>query len=326
MPPPPDTTPKITFGAFVDGYYAWDFDRPAGFDRAFTTQPLRYAEFNINLAYAAVQLNAPQYRGRLSLQLGTSVEALYAGQPKVGGIQYIQEATVGYRLGPQLWIDGGIFASYIGLEGWISRDNLTYSRSLIADNTPYYLGGVKLTWTPNDRLTALVAILNGWQIISNFRELPALGLRVDYALSSAVTVSYDNFLGDPGRFYNDFVVQYNPNARWQLAASFDLGLESGRTVYGGLVIAKYHATDALAVVGRFERYADPHQIIVQTGLPGSFTANGGSFGVDVTPVHRLMWRSEVRGLFGDHAIFPLHHLGHYSRNDGFVVTSLALTI
>jgi hypothetical protein len=48
--------------------------------------------------------------------------------------------------------------------------------------------------------------------------------------------------------------------------------------------------------------------------------------VDVSPVSRLLWRTEVRGLRADRPVFPLHHAGNYSRNDGFVVTSLALTI
>jgi hypothetical protein len=40
-----DTLPKRTFGGFVDTYYAWDFDRPHTFDRVYTTQPARHAEF-----------------------------------------------------------------------------------------------------------------------------------------------------------------------------------------------------------------------------------------------------------------------------------------
>jgi len=39
-----DTTPVRTYGGFVDTYYAWDFDRPPKFDRAYTTQPARHAE------------------------------------------------------------------------------------------------------------------------------------------------------------------------------------------------------------------------------------------------------------------------------------------
>ena len=101
-----DTTPKITFGGFVDGYYAWDFNRPGSFDRAYTTQPARHAEFNINLAFVEVKLVAPRYRGRLALQFGTSVQSNYAGEPRIGAIsgpsvgRIIQEATAGVRLAP----------------------------------------------------------------------------------------------------------------------------------------------------------------------------------------------------------------------------------
>ena len=84
--PAPDTVPKISFGAFIDGYYAWDFDRPYNFDRAYTTQPARHAEFNINLAYVEAKLTAPNFRGRLALQFGTSVQENYASEPHIGEV------------------------------------------------------------------------------------------------------------------------------------------------------------------------------------------------------------------------------------------------
>jgi hypothetical protein len=342
-----DTVPKITFGAFIDGYYAWDFDRPYNFERDYTTQPARHAEFNINLAYFETKLTAPNFRGRLALQFGTSVQANYAGEPQIGAVsgpsvsQFIQEATVGYKLGSTLWIDGGIFAAHTGYEGWISRDNLTYSRSLMADFSPYYEAGVKLTWTPSAAVTAQFDVLNGWQDISNYNTPPALGARVDYTVSPVLTLSYDNFLGNVApdssvphvRFYNDWIAQYNPTGRWRFAAVFDLGLQSRTasdvgtaTWYGTALIAKYHPTTRVGVVARVERYADPSRAIVQTDLPATFAASGASLGLDVNPVPRVLWRTEVRGLFGSQPLFPLHEAGAYSRNDGFVVTSLALTI
>lgn len=42
---------KITWGGFVDGQYAFDFNNPPNGDRAYTTQPARSNEFNINLAF-----------------------------------------------------------------------------------------------------------------------------------------------------------------------------------------------------------------------------------------------------------------------------------
>ena len=343
----PDSSPKITFGAFVDGYYAWDFNRPFNFDRAFTTQPARHAEFNINLAFVEAKLTAPRYRGRLAVQYGTSVQANYAGEPTIGRIsgpsvsQYIQEATIGYALSPKLWVDGGIFYAHTGFEGWVSRDNLTYTRSLVGDFSPYYETGVKLTWQATPSLVAQLDVVNGWQIISNENQSPSAGVRFDYTVNPKVTVSYDNFIGNVAadssptqlRFYNDFILQVTPSEKWNFAAVFDIGTQSHTTDHGGTatwygttIIGKYHFTPRVAVVGRVERYADPDQAIIITGLSAPFKTNGASLGVDVAPVPALLWRTEIRGFFSSDRVWPTHDEGRFDRNDGVVVTSLALTL
>jgi putative OmpL-like beta-barrel porin-2 len=343
----PDTTPKITFDGYVDGYYAWDFDRTNNFDRAYTTQPARHAEFNINLAFVDMRIAGPRYRGRIAVQYGTSVQANYAGEPTIGHIsgpsvsQFIQEATIGYQVSSTAWVDGGIFLAHTGYESWISRDNLTYTRSLMADYSPYYEAGVKLTWQPSAAITAQLAVVNGWQDISKYNTPPAAGIRVDYTVNPSLTLSYDNFVGNFGadtsatqiRFYNDFIAQYNPSSAWQFAAVFDVGTQSHSTAdtgtatwYGATFIAKYHATPRVAIVGRVERFADPDQVIVKTGLPSSFETNGASFGADVALMPRMLWRTEVRGYWSSGRVWPAHRPGEYSRDDGFMVTSLALTM
>ena len=341
-----DTKPTVTFGAFVDGYYAWDFDRPATFDRAYTTQPARHAEFNVNLAFVEAKLEGPNVRGRFAVQFGTSVQANYAGEPHIGRIsgpgvsQYIQEASIGYKISPTLWVDGGVFFAHTGFEGWISRDNLAYTRSLIAEFSPYYEAGVKLTWTPSSAVTAQLLVLNGWQNISNYNTPPATGIRVDYVASPLLTLSYDNFFGDVAadgvpaqyRLYHDLIAQITLSSRWQLAGTFSLGTQSrstpdGKTAtwYGFSVFAKYKVGPRVSLVARLERYADPDQVIVMTGLPDAFRTNGASLGVDVTPVPRLLWRTELRGFRSDAAVWPLHRSGDFGKDDLFAVTSLALT-
>ncbi len=350
----PDTTapaataikPPVTFGAFIDEYYAWDFDRPPTFDRAYATQPARHAEFNVNLAFVEVKLEEPDVRGRLAIQYGTSVQANYAGEPHIGHVsgpgvsQYIQEASIGYKISPTLWVDGGVFFAHTGLEGWISRDNLAYTRSLVSEFSPYYEAGVKLTWTPSPAVTAQFLVLNGWQNISNYNTPPATGLRVDYVASPLLTLSYDNFLGDVAadglprqyRLYHDFIVQLTPSSRWQLAGMFSLGTQSrstpdGKTAtwYGFSVLAKYQLGPRVSAVARLERYADPDQVIVITGLPDPFRTNGVSLGIDVKLNPRLLWRTELRGFRSDAAVWPSHGTGEFRKDDVFAVTSLALT-
>jgi len=344
-----DTLQKRTFGGFVDTYYAWDFDRPHTFDRAYTTQPARHAEFNVNLAYIETKWTGPRYRGRLALQWGTSVQANYAGEPKLGSVsgpsvsQFIQEASVGYQLDPKLWLDGGIFFAHVGYESWISRDNLAYTRSMVADFSPYYEAGVKLTWAPSSKLTATFAVVNGWQDISVYNTPPAGGVRVDYTPNDQLTLTYDNFIGNATadsvpvhlRVYHDVIVQYNPKGRWQFAAVYALGSQS-RTLptfpdsgtaswWGFTTLAKYHATSTLSLVARGEHYSDPSQVIVVTGLPSGFVTTSGSLGVDVNFQAPVLWRTEFRAYRSTAPVWPLQTLGHFGANDSFIVSSLALT-
>ncbi len=179
----PDTAIKVTFGGFVDGYYAYDFNRPPSIDRSYTTQPARHNEFNINLAFVEAKVDGARVHGRLALQAGTSVQSNYAGEPTVGSVsgsalsRHIQEAFAGYKVADKLWIDGGIFFSHIGNETWISRDNWTYSRSFVADYTPYYETGVRAVLQATPKFTVTGVVVNGWQNISETNSDKAVGLR-----------------------------------------------------------------------------------------------------------------------------------------------------
>ena len=341
----PDTTPKITFGGFVDGYYAFDFNRPARLDRSFTTQPARHNEFNVNLAYVEARLDAPRARGRLAFQTGTSVQSNYAAEPRNGSVsgpdlsRLIQEAFVGTKLADNLWVDGGIFLSHIGMEGFISRDNPMYTRSLVADYSPYYESGVRLAWQPLPSLTAIFHVVNGWQNISETNAAKSVGVRLDYLRSATSTFSYFNYLGDEAadtakhsriRFYNGVGLKTNVTSDFQVLAEADYGVQghasgSGRSSwYGGMLTGRYQVTPRTAVVGRIERYDDKDQVILVTGVSDGFRANGASIGADVAPQPRVLWRTELRGFQGGAAVFP-KGAGGPSRSDAFVVTSMGLT-
>jgi hypothetical protein len=77
--------------------------------------------------------------------------------------------------------------------------------------------------------------------------------------------------------------------------------------------------------GRLERYADPDGAIVTTGTPNAFRVTSGSLGVDVATVPGVVWRMELRGLSARDPIFPKHASSGLAKQDGFVVSSLALT-
>ena len=349
-----DTSRHVAWSAFVDSYYAYDFGRPASFDRVFTTQAARHDEFNINLACVAGSLTSRRVRGRLAIQAGTSVQSNYASEPVIGVVsggtlsRHIQEATAGARLAPSLWVDGGVYFSYIGLEGWISRDNPTYTRSLVAEYTPYYLSGVHLTWQPRigaasrshaprevgtSPLTVQLHVMNGWQNVSENNHGKAVGVRIDWQVSPAVTLGYGNFVGDERpqgvtpatRVFNQVMVKASLG-RTAFQGQADYGREAGRDWYGVVAVGRETLTPTLALVARLERYTDPHQLIVVTGAPAGLTANGASLGLDVGRADGLLWRTELRGLHSTALLFPSHGVADASRNNLLVVTSLALTL
>lgn len=341
-----DTARTVSVGGFVDTYYAWDFNRPGhgNFDRAFTTQPARHDEFNVNLAFVEIKVSSAHTRGRLALQAGTAVQSNYAGEVRSGSIsgpdlaRHIQEAVVGVQIARTLWIDGGIYLSHIGQESWISRDNPTYSRSLIADYSPYYEAGVKATWTASSRVTAQVHLLNGWQNISETNQDKALGVRIDYVVSPHVTVGYDNFVGNEApdtvpsrlRVFNEVYAAVSAD-RLGVWLTVDHGLQrrapatGTSTWWGAAAIARLNLSPDVSVSARFERYVDADGVIVTTGTPNAFRVSSGSLGVDVTLRQGALWRTEVRGYRARDPVFPRHATGGFRDGDGFVVSSLAVT-
>ena len=344
---PPDSSLHVSFGGFVDSYFAYDFGRPPTLDRAFTTQPARHDEFNVNLAFIEAVLGAERIRGRLAIQYGTSVQANYFGEPRVGTIsgpdvaRFVQEGTVGVRLARALWIDGGIFFANAGMEGWISRDNPTYTRSLVADFSPYYSSGVKLTWQVTPMVTARFDVINGWQNISETNTDKAVGARLDVTPAAGWTASYYNFFGNElsGRLrtYNGVGLKGGRGSA-SLLAEVDVGTQARdgnrgtASWWGYTLIGRLQINPRAAFAGRIERFDDPEGVILNSGITDArgyvpFRANGASLGFDFAAQTRVLWRTELRALHGQRAVFPSRDRDTgLSRTNAFVVTSLALTL
>jgi hypothetical protein len=323
---------NVRFGGFVDTYYAYDFNNPQLLDRSFTTQPARHNEFNVNLAYFDAKILAPRIRGRFALQSGTSVQSNYANESNLG--RMIQEATAGYEVIDRLWIDAGIFLSHIGFESWISRDNWTYSRSLIADYSPYYETGVKATYQWTDRFATQFLVLNGWQNIAENNGSKAFGVQVVFNPTNAVLLTYNCFIGNEfgsrRRFFNDLIAKVALTDKFSLAGSYDVGWQetvgemSNSLWQGYAMFARYQFTPKFSLTARGEQYFDKDQAIVTTGTERGFQVTSASLNADFALHKNIVWRTEVRGFWSKDRIFPSNSQGLLTR-DGFAVTSLALS-
>lgn len=329
------TPSPLTVSGFIDAYYAFAFATPPAKIRAFTTQPLYHNEFSINLAFLSLAYSADRVRGRFVAQVGSYVESNYAAEPQFW--RNIFEANVGYRIADNLWLDAGIFSSHIGFESAISKENWTYSRSIVADYSPYYETGAKLTWTPSSEWLLSALVLNGWQILRETNSDKSFGTQVQWKPASNLLFNWSTYVGNDQpdtaarqmRYFNNFYAQLGLSDKFSLTLLFDVGVQQrpNNTLpvwFGGGVLAKYAASDRITLAARGEYYSDSQGIIIPTGTANNFQTFGVSANLDVALTANLLWRVEARLFSSRDAIYPTENAAPRP-TDGFVVTSLAFS-
>jgi len=305
--------PSSAVSAYIDTYYGVDSTNLRSHHRPYTTQAYHDEQPAVNLGYVDLSSTSGDYRGRIALQDGTSVEANYAAEPAEFW-QYVQEATAGYRLGDDLWFDAGVQLSHIGMESFISRDNLNYTRYLVAEFSPYYQLAAKLSYKFGDALFGSINLMNGWQNISDNRN-PAVGVKIAYTISPSVTATHNNYwsgnepgTGMGGRFFNDFIVQWNSLEKFSVGIQGDIGVQerdAGNAVWHGWsAVGQYKIVPEVAIGARVERFSDPHGIVATSLSEGQFKVTGLSANVDVEIYPSLFCRTEYKSYLAKDAIFP----------------------
>ena len=141
----------LNWSSYLEVYYTYDFNKPTTHTRpSFIYSHNRHNEFNLNLGFVKANYTGEKFRANLALAGGTYMNANYVAEP--GVLKNIFEANAGIRLHKKrnLWLDAGIFPSHIGFESALSKDCWNLTRSILADNSPYFEAGAKLTYTSDD--------------------------------------------------------------------------------------------------------------------------------------------------------------------------------
>ena len=331
--------PEIKISGFLDIFYAYDFNKPETSNRqSFLYNHNRHNEFNLNLGYLKFGVTHPKYRANLALQAGTYVNDNYSSEP--GILKNIFEANIGISLDKKnnIWLDAGIFGSHIGFESAISMDNWTLTRSLLAENSPYYLSGAKLTYKPYSKWEFAALICNGWQHIQRVKgnSLPSFGTQIKYTPSEKITLNWSTFLGTDFeddvrkmRYFNNFYGQFQVHPNLGLIAGFDLGSQQHKTGepqydqwFSPVIIIKYTLSDKWAAACRAEYYQDKTGIIVATNTENGFKTSGLSLNFDYAPRSNILCRFEGRWLKGQDEIFLVGD--RHSKDNFALVTSIAM--
>ncbi len=331
----------LKFNAYLEVYYNYDFNKPANNDRpAFFYSHNRHNEFNLNLGFLKGSYNADRVRANLALAAGTYMNANYAAE--TGVLKNIFEANAGIKISKKknLWIDAGIFSSHIGFESAITKDCWTLTRSLLAENSPYFESGAKLTYTTdNNKWMVSGLLLNGWQPIKRVDGNSAMsyGAQLQYKPNSKVLINYSNFIGTDKpdsirqwRYFHNLYGIFNVTGKFGIIAGFDFGTEqktkgssNKNNWYSPVLILKYAFNGKWVVASRGEYYYDRKEVIITSGTNNGFQTAATSFNLDYTPFNNAMIRLEARTLKSKDNIFVKG--SGYINNNSFITSSIAVS-
>ena len=315
----PPTSP-LTYYGYVDAYYGYDFKHVDTNARpSFLYSHNRQNEFSINQGVLGVRYDNGQVRGALGLHAGSYVTANYASEDLT--LRHLYEAYAGFRPFKKAWLDAGIFASHIGFESALSKDNWTLTRSMMAENSPYYQAGARFTYEVGPKLTLTAHVLNGWQIIRETNQQKCFGTQIQWKPTARLLVNSSAFVGNEQpagsavrrRYFHDFYLTYALSKRLSLAGVFDVGKQQAATGeqydtwHAGAAFVRYQLAGQWAAAARAEYYYAQRGVVIRnlTPEPGNadFQAHGGSLNLDYAPAANVLLRVEGRYLRGRAPVF-----------------------
>lgn len=317
---PKQKTNPIQLSGYAEFYFQHNTNGPVtNNDAPFVYSHDQNKQLSVNLAFVKAGYINNRLRANMALAFGSYMRANYAGEN--GFYKQILEANFGWKISKQsnLWLDAGVFSSHIGFESAIGKDCWTLSRSLAADNSPYFETGVKLIYTsPNEKWFLSGLILTGWQRIQLLRgnSSPSFGHQIQFKPNNKWTINSSSYIGNPTagidgvmRYFHNFYAIYQWSNRFGLIAGLDIGFQKAKGISPGqvwhtpLLMAQFAVNDQLKVALRTESYQDANGVIIYTGTPLGFRVKGISLNVDYAMNKHVLWRAEIKQLQSRDFIF-----------------------
>lgn len=333
--------PPLTFSGYLETYYSYDFQNPGSHEKpAFLYNFNRHNEVNLNLGFIKANYTTDKVRGNLALMAGTYAQ--YNLSAEQGLLKHVFEANAGIKLAKNhnLWIDAGLMPSHIGFESAVGKDCWNLSRSLLAENSPYYETGVKIGYTSaNEKWYLSGMVLNGWQRIRRpeGNNTPGFGHQLTYKPNGSITLNSSSFIGNDKpdsvrqmRYFHNFYMIAQLSQKIGATLGFDYGAEQQSfnskkyyAWYSPVLIVKIKTSEKTAIALRTEYYADQKGVIISTGTANGFKTFGYSLNFDYAFVSNVLWRSEIRGFNSKDAIFTVNDKA--SNHNLSLTTSLAIS-
>jgi hypothetical protein len=330
---------KTTIGGFIDVY-----GNMPGVSREipYMVSSARLGEMAVNLAMLDIRYNNENIRARLVPAFGTFINKNMAAEPV--GLKNLVEASAGVRLSKKrnIWLDAGILGSPYTNENPVSKDQMLYTRSLSAENSPYYLCGAKLGMPLGKKLNAYIYLINGWQQMADQNDQPAVGTQLEWTPNKNNIINWNTFIGyeettlQPQfgtRYFSDLYWIGKLSKRWNASACVYGGIqevfkipvfdstgilpmpeESNKLFHywwNANVQLKYSFENNLSISGRVEWFNDPHAVM-QKSLnvkDGSYRTGSYSLCLNQAINKNAMLRLEYRRFFTGNdnvSIYPFY--------------------
>lgn len=275
---------EFHYGGFVDFGYSVTFNFPGNhlFRNRSTTPRVNDLELNMAGIYGRKDPSVDSRWGaELLLQGGQDARDFGFGVnlPRLQGsdavpLRHFGRANVSYLapVGKGLMLQAGLFPSFIGYESLYAKDNFNYTRSWIADYSPYLMFGVNAQYTFNEQWSGAFFVINEYFHLQNANSLPSYGAQVAYKLTKNLimrqTVYYGPDQEDTSlrfwRLFSDSIVEWRVNDDIIVAADYQIGTQemasmpgNPRTFYMGATLPiRWHISGPWTVAVRPEFYWD----------------------------------------------------------------------
>lgn len=304
----------LSYGAYMDGYYADDFGgsndevwRSKG-----TTERLNMPTANIAMAYVSKSTSDDSpWGGELGFMGGSNPNDQRPNTSPIAGmnvLHYLSRANVSFQVKEVegLKLSAGLINSFIGYESFYAGLNSNYTRAYIADYTPYFLIGAGGQYTVNTDLSFSLFLVTDYNYLQWINNVPKYASQICYRFTPQWTFTENVFFGAEQqntalqywRGLSDSIIEWEQEDLL-FALAYDIGTEQRstsqlRSVWMGSAFwARWKIKGPWAMSVRPEVYWDPNGEL--TGYQQSISAITltGEYKVPVGPAFMAL-RTEFR--------------------------------
>ena len=198
-----------TLNFYLDGYYAYNFNHPAGRINLLRSNDALSNNFSLSQTGIVIE-RAPdaaanhRFGYRLDLMFGLTTDAQQGSvlnEPRPQVYRHIFQAYGSYimPLGKGLRLDFGKFSNSFGLEGNWVKDQMNYSRSYLFNALPFYHAGLRASYTFNDKLSVQYWLVNGENQTEDFNNYKSQAVLLSYNPTKNVGWNLNYYQGQEQR-------------------------------------------------------------------------------------------------------------------------------